>query len=271
MRDIFDELMDYLCSAEISQWNMKRIANDFVELKKYECGNATIGNYTDLTCPIGISDQDYEKMSFDEISYLNKIFNIYQLTDTEIDWPTNHTGTFFVKTVSQYPSIGIDEINDAFTPTNVNVSWPDIALMYNLKDFRILTEHGNKLNTPAKYLEVPCADYDIWCSPTTQRYSSFQSCFDEVLNYYQPDDITTFRKEDKMDKAIQPSPCHSFENFKNCSEYCAWHNNFLETIGQEELIQVMSYASPQRKVYKESIPIEKKIAGTVRIWKKEFS
>ena len=55
----------------------------------------------------------------------------------------------------------------------------------------------------------------------------------------------------------------TIEMLQNCSEYCAWHNNFLETIGQEELIQVMSYASPQRKVYKESIPIEKKIAGTV--------
>ena len=152
-------------------------------------------------------------MNSDELSNLNMILGMYRLIDEApqiADWSTKNIGTFFVETILQYYppiqwAVGIDEINDVFTPPNKNVSWPDIALMYNLKDFRILTKYGNKLSTPAKYTEPePCADYDIWCSPgAVERYSSFQSCFDEVSNNYQSDGVTTFRKEDKIGKAIQ--------------------------------------------------------------------
>ena len=276
MKDIFDELMDYLCSGEISQWNMTSIAKNFVKLKKEEFENATLGNQTDPkpcsgpTCPI--PDQEIDKMNLDELSHLDMIFHMYQLVDEEplkSDWSTKNIGTFFAKTVLQYPHqwlSGIDEINDAFTSPNENVSWPDIALMYNLKDFRVLATSGSKLNTPAKYTEPePCEVYAVVCSPgARERYSSFQSCLNEVFKNYQLDEVTNFGKEDIMEKVIQSYPCQNLDKFQDCSEYCAWHNNFTETIGQEEFIQAMSYASPQRKVYKESMPIERKIAGTVK-------
>ena len=224
----------------------------------------------------GISDKDLNEMTDDEEAYLNKLYQIYYFIqeDNDIsDWSTKNIGTFFVQTMMEtINSNKYYEIDDLFTHQIGNVSWPDIAMMYNLKDFRILTEYGNKLNTPARYKDPePCEVWDISCYSIIERYSPFQSCFKEVSDNYQSDEVTIFRKEDKMEKAIQSSPCQNLEKFQNCSDYCAWHNIFFESIGKEEFLQAMSYASPQRKVYKESMPIEKKMAGTVKDLGKDIS
>ena len=47
MTDIFDELMEYLCSSPMSQWNLKNNAKGFIELKKEEFKNHSLGNHTD--------------------------------------------------------------------------------------------------------------------------------------------------------------------------------------------------------------------------------
>ena len=225
----------------------------------------------DCGCTPEISDKDFNDLDNEEITYLNKLLQIYYFIQDKhdiIDWSSKSIGTFFVKTVVEHRILGFDEIDDAFTPQFGNVSWPDIAMMYNLKEFRVLTKKGNKLSTPAKYTEPePCEIWNQSCdlySQTSERFSSFQSCFDEVINNYQPEEVTTFRTHDKIEEAIQSSPCQTLEQFKNCSEYCAWHNSFFETIGKAEFIQAMSYASPQRKIYKESMSIEKKIAGRAK-------
>ena len=224
----------------------------------------------DCGCTSGISDKDFNEMTEEEKTYLNKLVGLYhfiQVDDEISDWSTKNIGTFFVRTIVEHPSLGFEEIDDLFTPQIGNVSWPDIAMMYNLKDFRVLTKTGNELNTPAKYTEPePCEIYDPYCSfgsQASKRYSSFQSCFNEVVKNHPSDRKATFRKEDKVEKTIQSSPCQYLEKFKNCSEYCTWHKNFLGTIGEDEFIQAMIYASPQRKLYKESMPREKKIAGKV--------
>ena len=228
----------------------------------------------DCHCTPGISDKDFNELTDEEKDYLNKLFQIIYFTQKEhenSDWSTKSIGTFFVKTIiMRYQSFGSDEIHDTFKPVNENVSWPDIALMYNLKNFRVLNETGNELNTPARYLEPePCDYMDLFCSPgASKRYSIFQSCFKEVSNNYQFDEVSTFRKEDKIEKAIQSFPCQNLEKFPSCSEYCVWHKNFFETIGQGKFIQAMSYASPQRKLYKESMPNEKKTAGKANCFTK---
>ena len=220
----------------------------------------------DCDCTSEISNKDFNEMTDEEKTYLNKLFQFYHFIQVYYDisdWSTKIMGTFFVKKMFE-PYLGFDEIDDMFTRHNGNVSLPDIALMYNLKDFRALSKAGNKLNTPVKYTELePCDYMDIFCTPgDTQRYSSFQSCFDEMTNNYQSNEVTAFRQEDKMEKMIQSSPCQYLEKFHICSEYCAWHKSFFGNISKDEFIQTMNYASPQRKVYKESMPIEKKIAGT---------
>ena len=230
-------------------------------------------------------------MTDEEKTYLNKLLQIYHFFQIHYeisDWSTKNIGTFLVKTMVDHPNDDLmnldlkelfknsfDEIDDAFTQEIGNVSWPDIAMMYNLKDFRVLTMEnilGSKLSTPAKYTEPEaCEVYDPNCSFDSQvskRYSSFQSCFNEISNNYQSDKVTRFRKEDKMEKAIQSSPCQNLEKFQNCSEYCAWHNSFFGTIGEREFIQAMSFASPQRKINKKAMPDEKKMAGTVKDSKK---
>ena len=220
----------------------------------------------DCYCSPEIIDQDYDKLNGEEKTYLDKLFQIYHFIAKKHDisnWSTKTIGTFFFKTIMENPLLGFDEIDDTFKPQNENVSWPDIAMMYNLKDFRVLTKYGNKLSTPVRYRDPG--------SQTSERYSSFQSCIDDIFYNYQFDEVTTFRKEDKVEKAIQFSPCQNLEKFQNCSEYCAWHKNFVETIGEEEFLQAMSYASAQRKVYKEPMPIEKKMAGTVKDLKKGIS
>ena len=162
----------------------------------------------------GISDKDLNEMTNDEKAYLNKLYQIYYFIQEKIDisdWSTKNIGTFFVQTIMEtINSNEYYEIDDIFTHQIGNVSWPDIAMMYNLKDFRILTEFGNKLSTPARYKDPePCDVLDLSCSSSLiERYSPFQSCFkDQVSDNYQSDEDTIFRKEDKMEKAIQSSPC----------------------------------------------------------------
>ena len=139
----------------------------------------------DCYCSPEIPDQDYDKLNYEEKTYLNKLYQIYHFTANKhdiSDWSTKRIGPCLVKTIMEQ-SWGFDEIDDAFTPLNDNVSWPDVALMYNLKDFRVLTKTGNKLNTPAKYTEPePCADYDLFCSPGAKG-QLISECPFEILDF----------------------------------------------------------------------------------------
>ena len=211
-------------------------------------------------------------MNTNEQTHFYMIFGMYRFVDEvpqKSDWSTKNIGTFFVQTVLQHLSPwqgGLNEINDAFTPPNSNVSWPDIAQMYNLKDMRIVNEYGNKMSTPARYKEPePCEIWDPSCSlysQVSERYSSFQTCFKEVLDSQDHHfDELIFKKVDKEIKQIQPSPCLSLEMIPSCSEYCTWHKVYFETINKNEFLQAMSYASPQRKLYQDAKAIETKLAG----------
>ena len=273
LKSIFDSLMDNLYDNPISELNLKSISDNFVQSKA-----ETFDNVTE------INEDELENLAEGEKGSLNALFAVFHFMAYHYDklnWASKNIGTFLVKTVMQYPNfirtgyiaddrIPFNEIDDAFTPLgNGNVSWPDIAMAYNLKDFRVLLEYGSELNSPAKYIEAePCDDYwDLFsdCSPPgdPERYSSFQICFNEVLNQtnYQDEEEFKFKKEDRVKKSIQLSPCYQIEKFPSCAEYCDWHKNFFETIGKEEFLLAMSYASPQRKTYRDTTSMEKNMAG----------
>ena len=88
-------------------------------------------------------------MTDEEKTYLNKLLQIYHFFQIHYeisDWSTKNIGTFLVKTMVDHPNDDLmnldlkelfknsfDEIDDAFTQEIGNVSWPDIAMMYNLK------------------------------------------------------------------------------------------------------------------------------------------
>ena len=250
VENMHDEWMHKMHDALMTNWNIQSIAKQYLTSKF---------NGSDKADEIDINE-----LSQEEEKLLNKMFSVYSfigLKQDKTDWSTQNIGTFFVKTAMDHH--GIDEIHDAFTPPNDNVSWPDLAMMYNLKDFRTLI--GSKLSTPAKYKPILCEDYDFFCLPGSQeRYSSFQSCFENIMGKMDEDesfDEHTFKKEFIARKDIQPSPCSDLVKFPSCIDYCTWHENYFQTIHKVNFLQAMSYASYQRKIVKDSTADEKDIAG----------
>ena len=232
----------------MSKWNIESIAKQYLTSKLDESN---------------IADKiDINELNSEEKHHLKKLLIIYYfiaLEHVNTDWSTNNIGSFFIKTAVDN-NVTLHEIHDTFTPPNDTVSWPDIAVMYNLKDFRVLMESESILSTPAKYKEP------ILESETRERYSSFQSCFETVENEI---DETfsehTFKKEYRIRRHIQLSPCSDLEKFPSCKEYCTWHKDYFKTVHNDHFIQAMSYANYQRKVIKASMSQEKDIAGKTKI------
>ena len=244
----------------MSKWNVGSIANQYLTSKL---------NGSKIADEIDINELDSE-----EKHHLKKLLIIYYfiaLENVNTDWSTRNIGTFFIKTAMEN-GITLHEIHDTFTPPNDNVSWPDIAVMYNLKDFRVLMESESILATPAKYKELePCRNLScsVGRNETGKRYSSFQRCFDNLENeedkWHHEHHEHTFKKEYISKKYVQPSPCSDLEKFPSCKEYCTWHKDYFKTVHNDHFIQAMSYASYQRKIIKDSTSQEKDIAGRTKI------
>ena len=264
MKNMHDELMDKLYRTPMSQWNIGSLAKEFLISKVDDLGNAT-----------EIDEKALEKLDEVEMNSLNGLFAMYYFIDyvkngDKSDWSTKNIGAFFVEMVLEAQLIENNEIDDVFTPKNDNVSLPDIATMFNLKDARVLLESRSKLNTPATYEEAEPCDYSsysfIWlgCPSIGERYSTFQTCFDKILNETDDDgNKLIFKREEKIIRKIQPSPCLYTEMFPECKEYCTWHKNYFTKITKDAFLQVMSYASPQRKLVRDQTPIEMKMAGNL--------
>ena len=260
MMDVNEELMYNIHNAPQTEWTKGNIGNITWQFLTSNLVESVPYNYID--------DDDLANLTFEEKTYLTKLLGVFQFIDEgsdKSDWSTKNIGTFFVKMAMEQDVEDLYEIHDAFTPPGDNVSWPDIALMYNLKDFRVL-KYESKLNTPARYKEPePCNVDTLFCSPgSPKRYSSFQNCFRDVMGKMDEEesfDEHTFKKEFIARKDIQPSPCSDLAKFPSCNDYCTWHEDYFKTIKKSNFLQAMSYASHQRKIVKDSIPHEKEIAG----------
>ena len=128
------------------------------------------------------------------------------------------------------------------------------------------------LFTPASYTEPKtCDDWDFWCTPTAgERYSSYQNCFEQVRSKIDENGLDEYkfkRAEVKAKKDFQYSPCLRFDEYPMCSEYCSWHKEFIQNIRKEEFLLIMSYATSQRKIARNSMSLEKRLAG---VYKKFF-
>ena len=247
------ELLSNIHNALMSKWNIGSIAKKYLTSKLDESDKA--------------GEIDINEINSKEKHHLKKLLIIYYfiaLENINTDWSTKNIGTFFIKTAMENGII-LHEIHDTFTPSNDNVSWPDIAVMYNLKDFQVLRESESILATPANYKELePCGNLScsVGGNETGKRYSSFQRCFEDIENKtHKSFHEHTFKKEYITEKYVQPSPCSDLEKFPICKEYCTWHGNYFQTIHKSNFLQAMSYAGYQRKVVKDSIPHEKEIAG----------
>ena len=255
VKDVHNELMYNVYNAPMSKWNIGNITQQFLTSKVDESIEMNVTENNELT-------------TSEEKRYRNKLLSVYRFFDVEYaisDWSTKNIGTSFIRTaMERYGIQDFDDIHDAFTSPDDNVSWPDIAVMYNLKDFRVLNESESILITPAKYTEPEvCDDWDFFCIPGfAERYSSFQSCFENVMAKIDKSfDGQIFKKEYRTKKIVQHSPCSDLEQFPTCMEYCTWHENYFRTSHKAHFIQAMSYAGYQRKVFKDSMPHEKEIAG----------
>ena len=237
------ELLSNIHDTLMSKWNIESIAKQYLT-SKLDGSN--------------IADEiDINELNSEEEHHLKKLLIIYYfiaLEHVNTDWSTKNIGTFFIKTAVEN-NVTLHEIHDTFTPPNDTVSWPDIAVMYNLKDFRVLMESESILSTPANYKEPELE------SKTRERYSTFQSCFETVENENDHKHEHIFKKEYRNKRHIQLSPCIDLEKFPSCKEYCTWHKDYFRTVHNAHFIQAMSYANYQRKIIKDSITQEKDIAG----------
>ena len=246
VENMHKELLSNIHNAIMSKWNIESIAKQYLNSKLDESN---------------IADEiDINELNSEEEHHLKKLLIIYYfiaLEHVNTNWSTKNIGTFFIKTAVEN-NVTLHEIHDTFTPPNDTVSWPDIAVMYNLKDFRVLMESESILSTPAKYKEPELE------SKARERYSTFQSCFETVENEI---DETfsehTFKKKYRIRRPIQLSPCSDLDKFPSCKEYCTWHKDYFSNVHNVHFIQAMSYAGYQRKVVKDSIPHEKEIAGKI--------
>ena len=267
----YEEFIDYIMNSTLSEWNLKNLVKLFMDAKwsnKTILPSITLANITE-----------------EEVIYLDKLANIYylvlELTYSEgqknwekFDWATNNVGTFFVQNSyigwqqnsrKRKGLLGVEELFDVFTLPGQNVSIPDIASMFNVKDFRQLHQ---TLYSPAKYSEsepCECEMYKLLCDcPTVQtiRESAFQLCIESFIN--KTDDVAEnvrfFNKGASKKKETNFSPCQYLDVYPDCHDYCKWHSEFITKMDRKYFQHMMASSQPQRKL-KLFSPIEEKIAG----------
>ena len=79
---------------------------------------------------------------------------------------------------------------------------------------------------------------------------SFITCFTEVadsISYDNKEEKRNFFESLKSQKNIT-LPCMNLEHYPDCIEYCNWHQTVFKDMKKEELLTIMKYALPQRKI-----------------------
>ena len=258
----------------MANYDIGKLVSDFI----YSIvGNFSLTKWIDVKGkPVAIiSDEGKDiqrklkEIDGDEMKCLNKLLTFLIFAEKS-DWSTNNVGSFFVKSAIM---IGlkseVEHLNDVFRLPGNNVSLPDLALLYNMKDFADFKElhQVDALSTPISYTEpITCEWWDWSCIPSAgERYSSYEDCFEEVRNKTDHENgLDKFKfkgAEVKSKISFQYSPCLQLNEYPSCSEYCSWHKEFIQNISKEEFLLIMSYANPQRKITRDSILLEKKLAG----------
>ena len=65
----------------------------------------------------------------------------------------------------------------------------------------------------------------------------------------------------KPHQRSQVLPCKDLTDYPECSDYCNWHKQYIQKTEKDELLSIMRYAQPQRKITLDLTKEELKLAG----------
>lgn len=168
-----------------------------------------------------------------------------------LDWSTSRVGTLIIKGLNLLEgeecnkelSKATEIVSSTFTINNF--SMVKIAYIYSMLDFRELinniTEHRS--NRKPKY--GPQSLIDI--------QPSFVVCFGFVTNSSTNFQILSTENhfDDRdlhLERYIQKSPCLSQNIPDECKEYCNWHEEIITNLDQQDLMNIMNYGMPMKKL-----------------------
>ena len=166
----------------------------------------------------------------------------------ELDWTTEKIGTLIVKSLNLYDFWGncmmkANEImEDTFTyPGLTNVSLTKVAQIYSLTDFRELTKNTSKSRDKRRFPSLINIDKD------------FVTCFEHVGNSRQNfQNIETRIHFDPrrlhLDSYVMESPCLEKDISEQCQQYCMWHDKIIDKMKKKDLLKIMKFSLPQRKL-----------------------
>lgn len=256
MKDIYHSLKTFILSAPMADWNVKKLAYDF---KNLTTANFVKNSIFDIKILDNITAEEYDNLDlifslYYQIHYYPELF----------DWSSKNIGTLFVKRSQLAPKFfdnHVNDLHDVFIENTSNVSFPDVAQMYNLKDFRVLLNH--KLMTPGKYFTPEPDYYDLFSFMTSEpiRSSTFDNCIQEInRTQYFATPINMMEGEIPA-RGVHISPCLELKKYPNCTEYCSWHRQYFKTVDRARFLTMMKLAQPYRKVMDSSSENEKTVAS----------
>ena len=204
----------------------------------------------------------------DEWEYVAYLFWFYKnLHGKNFDLPINYYGTFVVKLLNAFGENTKKEkckslendlmklVSNSFTMPDQDVSLPDIGYLFNVLDFKVLTENSTNLRGTSP-------------PSLTNMKKSFSHCFKEVAKVNIEVFEEFFDQELVNPSYTKQSPCFDqIDHDHPCHDYCKWHKKFIDDIGLEEFLTIMKFAIPQRKIMME--PMSKEIEMAEKLFGKE--
>ena len=237
------DLTKYINYNDKEQWN------SIVHFVKFYSAQMALNNY-EMTIEV---KKRYNRFFIKD--WLNKIrnldINIGSLFIKSLTMPNCDTSQFMMNGIMNCKAIKdyMEELHQIFTIPGQNLSLPDIAYMYSTMDY--LSLYDPIINDPLVNLK-----------------NSFFECIKKALyeGYDSSKELEAFKDKvifqnfsPKADNTLLP--CLNLKQFKECVEYCGWHNHIIKEWKKDEFLSFMRYALPQRKLSLDPTPYEQQLAG----------
>ena len=179
MVEVEDSLFEKINSHSMGNMNLSAILNAYIS-KLHEGNEMNMSLVEEYFQDLRLDN--LEKEETDALYQIFGILHMNEVSSKNMDFSSKNMGTFFVRSVLSTSRIDNAMIDDIFTDPQNEVSLPDIASMYNVKNFKML-----KLSTPAKFNEVlvECHAFDFYCDGPEikkERYSGFEECLKMIAN-----------------------------------------------------------------------------------------